>query len=150
MTENAIIKPPKIHLYYTTYLQGNVLNFQGTCSIHLSGNSCNCAGSNTCSAIAIIFLPAFSGCITSSGVVTVRSIGKMQAFRPANICYVLFHRFSSISISCNIVPLRLSSSLSTHSTTNMSACLISSSISCILSRCAMLTCWKSRSRYGIM
>lgn len=112
-----------------------------TLNLHvLTPTSCNCAGSNTCSAIAIIFLPAFSGCITSSGVVTVRSIGKMQAFRPANICYVLFHRFSSISISCNIVPLRLSSSLSTHSTTNMSACLISSSISCILSRCAMLTC----------
>lgn len=33
------MKPPEIHLYYTTYLQGNVLNFQGTYSVHLSGNS---------------------------------------------------------------------------------------------------------------
>ena len=39
MTENAIMKPPEIHLYYTTYSQGNVLNFQGTYSVHLSGNS---------------------------------------------------------------------------------------------------------------
>lgn len=35
------MKPPEIHLYYTTYLQGNVLNFQGTYSVHLSGNSYN-------------------------------------------------------------------------------------------------------------
>ena len=33
------MKPPEIHLYYTTYSQGNVLNFQGTYSVHLSGNS---------------------------------------------------------------------------------------------------------------